>query len=127
VKKEVISTEKAPGAVGPYSQGIRVGSLLYTAGQIALDPKTGKMVERDIVIQTKRVLLNLQGILEAAGANLDQVIKTTVFLQDMANFGAMNEVYEQFFSDQPPARSTVEVSRLPLDALVEIEAIAFLS
>jgi 2-iminobutanoate/2-iminopropanoate deaminase len=127
VKKEVISTEKAPGAVGPYSQGIRVGSLLYTAGQIALDPKTGKMVERDIVIQTKRVLLNLQGILEAAGANLDQVIKTTVFLQDMANFGAMNEVYEQFFSDQPPARSTVEVSRLPLDALVEIEAIALLS
>jgi 2-iminobutanoate/2-iminopropanoate deaminase len=127
VKKEVISTEKAPGAVGPYSQGIRVGSLLYTAGQIALDPKTGKMVERDIAIQTKRVLLNLQGILEAAGANLDQVIKTTVFLQDMANFGAMNEVYEQFFSDQPPARSTVEVSRLPLDALVEIEAIAFLS
>jgi 2-iminobutanoate/2-iminopropanoate deaminase len=127
VKKEVISTEKAPGAVGPYSQGIRVGSLLYTAGQIALDPKTGKMVERDIAIQTKRVLLNLQGILEAAGANLDQVIKTTVFLQDMANFGAMNEVYEQFFSDQPPARSTVEVSRLPLDALVEIEAIALLS
>lgn len=127
MKKEVISTEKAPGAVGPYSQGIRVGSLLYTAGQIALDPKTGKMVERDIAIQTKRVLLNLQGILEAAGANLDQVIKTTVFLQDMANFGAMNEVYEQFFSDQPPARSTVEVSRLPLDALVEIEAIAFLS
>ena len=127
MKKEVISTEKAPGAVGPYSQGIRVGSLLYTAGQIALDPKTGKMVERDIAIQTKRVLLNLQGILEAAGANLDQVIKTTVFLQDMANFGAMNEVYEQFFSDQPPARSTVEVSRLPLDALVEIEAIALLS
>ena len=127
MKKEVISTEKAPGAVGPYSQGIRVGSLLYTAGQIALDPKTGKMIERDIAIQTKRVLLNLQGILEAAGANLDQVIKTTVFLQDMANFGAMNEVYEQFFSDQPPARSTVEVSRLPLDALVEIEAIAFLS
>ena len=127
MKKEVISTEKAPGAVGPYSQGIRVGSLLYTAGQIALDPKTGKMIERDIAIQTKRVLLNLQGVLEAAGANLDQVIKTTVFLQDMANFGAMNEVYEQFFSDQPPARSTVEVSRLPLDALVEIEAIAFLS
>ncbi len=127
MKKEVISTEKAPGAVGPYSQGIRVGSLLYTAGQIALDPETGKMVERDIAIQTKRVLLNLQGILEAAGANLDQVVKTTVFLQDMANFGAMNEVYEQFFSDQPPARSTVEVSRLPLDALVEIEAIAFLS
>ena len=101
MKKEVISTEKAPGAVGPYSQGIRVGSLLYTAGQIALDPKTGKMVERDIAIQTKRVLLNLQGILEAAGANLDQVIKTTVFLQDMANFGAMNEVYEQFFLGIP--------------------------
>lgn len=127
MKKEVISTEKAPGAVGPYSQGIRVGSFLYTAGQIALDPETGKMVEWDIAIQTKRVLLNLQGILEAAGANLDQVVKTTVFLQDMANFGAMNEVYEQFFGDQPPARSTVEVSRLPLDALVEIEAIALLS
>ena len=126
MKKEIIATKNAPGAVGPYSQAVRAGHFLYTAGQIALDPATGELVERDIQAQTRRVILNLQGVLEAAGANLDQVVKTTVFMQDMGQFGAMNEVYGQFFGDQPPARSTVEVSRLPLDALVEIEAIALL-
>lgn len=126
MKKEIISTKNAPGAVGPYSQGVRVGRFLYTAGQIALDPKSGEMVEQDIGVQTERVIQNLRGILEAAGTSLDQVVKTTVFLQDMGQFAAMNEVYGQFFDQQPPARSTVEVGRLPLDALVEIEAIALL-
>jgi 2-iminobutanoate/2-iminopropanoate deaminase len=126
LKKNVISTKHAPGAVGPYSQGVRAGNLLFTAGQIALDPATGKMVEQDIEIQTNRVMLNLQGILQAAGTDLANVIKTTVFLQDMGQFGAMNGVYGQFFSDQPPARSTVEVAKLPLGALVEIEAIAMI-
>jgi 2-iminobutanoate/2-iminopropanoate deaminase len=126
VEKEIISTEKAPGAVGPYSQAVRAGQFLYTAGQIALDPVTGKLVEEDIKVQTRRVILNLQGILDAAGATLDQVVKTTVFMRDMGQFAAMNEIYGQFFGDSPPARSTVEVSRLPLDVLVEIEAIALL-
>ena len=126
MKKEIISTEKAPRAVGPYSQAVRAGQFLYTAGQIALDPVTGILVEEDIKAQTRRVILNLQGILGAAGATLDQVVKTTVFMRDMGQFAAMNEVYGQFFGDPPPARSTVEVSRLPLDALVEIEAITLL-
>ena len=127
MNKEIVSTENAPGAVGPYSQAVQAGAFLYTAGQIALDPATGKMVDNDIVLQTKRVLLNLQAILEAAGTSLDRVVKTTVFIQDMGQFGAMNEVYGQFFGDQPPARSTIEVAALPLGALVEIEAIALLS
>ena len=127
MNKEIVSTENAPGAVGPYSQAVKAGAFLYTAGQIALDPATGKMVDNDIVLQTKRVLLNLQAILEAAGTSLDRVVKTTVFIQDMGQFGAMNEVYGQFFGDQPPARSTIEVAALPLGALVEIEAIALLS
>lgn len=127
MNKKIVSTENAPGAVGPYSQAVQAGAFLYTAGQIALDPATGKMVDDDIVLQTKRVLLNLQAILEAAGTSLDRVVKTTVFIQDMGQFGAMNEVYGQFFGDQPPARSTIEVAALPLGALVEIEAIALLS
>ena len=126
MNKNVISTKHAPGAVGPYSQGVRAGNLLFTAGQIALDPATGKMVEQDIEVQTKRVMHNLQGILEAAGTDLDHIIKTTVFLQDMGQFAAMNGVYGGFFGDQPPARSTVEVAKLPLGALVEIEAIALI-
>lgn len=126
MKKEIITTKNAPGAVGPYSQAVRAGQFLYTAGQIPLDPATGELVERDIQVQTRRVILNLQSILEAAGANLDRVVKTTVFMQDMGQFAAMNEVYGQFFGDQPPARSTVEVCRLPLDVLLEIEAIALL-
>ncbi|MGD2049756.1 MAG: RidA family protein [Chloroflexota bacterium] len=126
MKKEIISTENAPGAVGPYSQAVRAGQFLYTAGQIPLDPATGELVEPDIRAQTRRSMLNLQGILEAVGANLDHVVKTTVFLQDMGHFAAFNEVYGQFFGNQPPARSTVEVGQLPLGALVEIEAIALL-
>lgn len=126
MKKEIISTENAPGAVGPYSQAVKAGQYLFTAGQIPLDPATGELVEPDIQAQTRRSLLNLQGILEAAGTNLDQVVKTTVFLQDMGYFAAFNEVYGQFFGNQPQARSTVEVGQLPLGALVEIEAVALL-
>jgi 2-iminobutanoate/2-iminopropanoate deaminase len=122
--KEIIATKNAPAAVGPYSQGVRVGNLLFTAGQVAIDPATGKVVDGDIAVQTHQVMLNLQAILEAAGSSLDQVIKTTVFLYDMDHFGAMNQVYGQFFKGAPPARSTVQVSRLPLSVLVEIEAIA---
>ena len=125
MKKKVIRTDGAPTAVGPYSQAIRVGDMVYTAGQIALDPATGQMVEGDIAAQTERVLLNLQAVLEAAGSSLKQVVKTTVFLQDMADFGAMNEVYGRFFGKKPPARSTVQVAALPLGAKVEIEAVGF--
>jgi len=124
MKKKVISTDQAPAAVGPYSQAIRVGKLVYTAGQIALDPETGIMVEGDIAAQTRQVLQNLQAVLEAAGTSLGNVVKTTVFLQDMAEFAAMNVVYGEFFAGKPPARSTVQVAALPLGARVEIEAVA---
>ncbi|MFQ5401166.1 MAG: RidA family protein [Anaerolineae bacterium] len=124
MKKKVISTDQAPAAVGPYSQAIRVGKLVYTAGQIALDPVTGIMVEGDIAAQTRQVLQNLQAVLEAAGTSLGNVVKTTVFLLDMAEFAAMNVVYGEFFTGKPPARSTVQVAALPLGARVEIEAVA---
>lgn len=122
--KEIVSTDKAPAAVGPYSQAVRAGNLVYTAGQVPLDPATGKMVEGSIEVQVEQALNNLQAVLEAAGSSLDQVIKTTVFLQNMDDFGAMNDVYADFFGGNPPARSAVEVARLPLGALVEIEAVA---
>lgn len=121
-----IKTEKAPAAVGPYSQGIKVGDFLFTAGQIALDPATGKMAPPDIGIQTGRVIENLKAILETAGTDLRHVVKTTVFLQDMNDFAAMNEVYARYFDQDPPARSTVQAARLPLNALVEIEAVAII-
>ncbi len=126
--KHIIETDDAPAAIGPYSQGIVVesGRLLYTAGQIALDPKTGCLVDGDIGIQTKRVLENISGLLKAAGTGFDKVIKTTVFLKDMADFPGMNRIYETFFRENPPARSTVEVSRLPKDGLVEIECVAMI-
>ena len=123
-KRTVISTELAPKAIGPYSQGIRVGDLIYTAGQAAVDPAIGKLIEGDISAQTRRTLQNISAILDAAGTSLSKVVKTTVFLTDMANFRAMNEVYAEFFPEHPPARSTVAVAGLPLGALVEIECIA---
>jgi len=124
--RTIISTKDAPAAVGPYSQGVRAGNFVYTAGQIALDPATGQLVEGGIEAQTERVLHNLQAVLEAGGSSLDQVVKTTVFLTDMADFQAMNGVYGRFFApDQsPPARSTVAVVGLPLGVRVEIEAVA---
>lgn len=118
-----IQTSHAPAAIGPYSQAIRVGELVYTSGQIPLDPETAEIVGEDIATQTDQVLKNLAAVLEAAGSSLAQVIKTTVFLSDMKNFQPMNAVYESYFSDNPPARSTVAVS-LPKNALVEIECIA---
>jgi len=124
MKREVIATKKAPGAVGPYSQAIRVGDLVFTAGQLAIDPAIGKLVEGGIEKQTRQVLRNIAAVLEVAGSSLGNVVKTTVFLQDMGDFKAMNGVYAEFFAKEPPARSTVEVANLPLGALVEIDAIA---
>ncbi|MBI4546797.1 MAG: RidA family protein [Ignavibacteriae bacterium] len=125
MSKSIVLTQKAPTPIGPYSQGIiSQGSLLFTAGQIALDPHTGQLIEGDIKAQTRQVLKNLQAIVEEAGASLQSVVKTTVFLKDMNEFAGMNEVYGEFFKDNLPARSTVEVSRLPRDVKVEIEAIA---
>ncbi len=118
----IISTDKAPAAVGPYSQAVQVGDFVYTAGQIPLDPATGRLVEGDIGAQTRQVLLNLKAILEAAGSSTSDVVKTTVFLVDMDEFKAMNAVYAEFFPAAPPARSTVQVGALPLGARVEIEA-----
>ena len=122
--KEVISTEKAPKAIGPYSQAIKANGLIFSAGQIAFDPATGQIVEGDIARQTARVLENLKAIVEAAGSSLDKAVKATVFLKDMNDFGAMNEVYTRYFPTDPPARSTVEVTRLPRDVRVEIDLIA---
>ena len=127
MKHEVIVTSQAPAAVGPYSQGICAGHLVFTAGQIGLEPASGRLVEGGIEVQTRQVLNNLKAILEAAGASLTDVVKTTVFLVDMADFKAMNAVYAEFFGQQPPARSTVQVSGLPLGARVEIEAVAVVS
>lgn len=124
MEREVISTEKAPRAVGPYSQAVRVGDLIFAAGQVAIAPAIGKLVEGGIAAQTRQALNNLSAVLEAAGSSLAQVVKTTVFLTDMGDFAAMNSVYAEFFPTDPPARSTVGVARLPLGALVEIEAVA---
>ncbi|MDI6771467.1 MAG: RidA family protein [bacterium] len=122
--KEVIRSDGAPMPIGPYSQAIRVSGMLYLSGQIALDPGTGQFLGGDIKTQTRRVLRNLSAVLEAAGSSPDRVVKTTVFLKDMDDFGPMNEEYASFFRELPPARSTVAVAKLPRDALVEIEAIA---
>ena len=122
--KDVISTERAPKAIGPYSQAIRANGLIFASGQIPLDPGTQQIVPGDIRAQTERVLENLQGILDAAGSSLDRVVRATVFLADMNEFAAMNEVYAHYFQSQPPARSTVQVSRLPRDVRVEIDVIA---
>lgn len=121
---ERIHTGRAPEAIGPYSQAMRMGNLLFSAGQIALDPESMEVVPGDVAAQTERVMQNLQAILEEAGSGLDRVLKTTVFLADMNDFGAMNEVYGRYFSTHRPARSTVEVGRLPKDVRVEIDVIA---
>jgi 2-iminobutanoate/2-iminopropanoate deaminase len=124
---EVVLTPDAPAPIGPYNQGIRVsGTLVFTAGQIPIDPHSGQVVLGDIKSQTRLVLKNLQAILEKGGASLSTVVKTTVFLKDMTEFAGMNEVYAEFFKTDPPARSTVEVARLPRDVRVEIEAVACL-
>ena len=124
--KEIISTDKAPKAIGPYSQAVRAGGFLFTAGQIALDPATGQIVEGDVARQTERVMQNLKAIVEAAGSSLDRAVKSTVYLKDMGDFGAMNEVYGRYFASNPPARSTVEAARLPRDVRVEIDLVVAL-
>lgn len=124
MNKKIISTEKAPAAIGPYSQGVRIGNLMFTSGQLPLNPVTGEMPQT-IEEQTKQSLENVKAILETEGLGMDKVVKTTVFLSDMNNFVKMNEVYKQFFTENYPARSAVQAARLPKDALVEIEAIAY--
>jgi len=122
--RDIISTKHAPQAIGPYSQGIKANGFVFTAGQVAIDPASQQVIAGDIAAQTDRVLRNLSEILEAAGSGLGKVVRTTVFLKSMNDFAAMNEVYGKYFSTAPPARSTVEVSRLPKDVLVEIDVIA---
>jgi 2-iminobutanoate/2-iminopropanoate deaminase len=122
--KENISTEKGPKAIGPYSQAVRANGFIFTAGQIALDPASGQLVSGDIARQTARVLDNLKAIVEAGGSSLDHAVKATVYLKDMNDFAAMNEVYARYFPQNPPVRSTVEAARLPRDVLVEIDLIA---
>jgi 2-iminobutanoate/2-iminopropanoate deaminase len=124
MKNETISTEKAPGAIGPYSQAIKTGNMIFCSGQIPIDPATGEFVSQNVAEQTEQVLKNLNAVLEAAGTNLNSVVKTTVFLADMNDFAEMNEVYSRFFSENKPARATVQAARLPRDARVEIDCIA---
>ncbi|MBS1840445.1 MAG: RidA family protein [Acidobacteria bacterium] len=124
--KDIVLTDRGPKPIGPYSQAIKAGGFLFASGQVALDPGTNEFLSGDIAKQTERVLENVKGILEAAGCPLHKVVKTTVYLKSMSDFAAMNEVYGKYFSSAPPARSTVEVARLPKDALVEIEVIAAL-
>jgi 2-iminobutanoate/2-iminopropanoate deaminase len=121
---DVVSTDKAPGAIGPYSQAIKVDGMVFCSGQIPIDPETGNFVSEDVAEQTEQVLRNLRAVLESAGSGLDRVVKTTVFLADMDEFAAMNEVYSKFFDANKPARATVQAARLPRDAKVEIECIA---
>src|SRR5258706_10956668 len=122
--RDVISTSDAPKAIGPYSQAIKTSGMIFTAGQVGFDPATGNIVEGGIQQQTERVMENLSNILRSAGSSLEKVVKTTVYLKNMSEFAQMNEVYGRFFTGAPPARSTVEVARLPKDALVEIDVIA---
>ncbi len=122
--RHVVYTDQAPQPVGPYSQAIAAGGSVFTAGQVGLVPGTTELAGGDVASQTRQALENLKAVLDAAGSGLDQVVKTTVFLKDIGDFAAMNEVYAEYFTDDPPARSAVEVARLPLDALVEIECVA---
>jgi 2-iminobutanoate/2-iminopropanoate deaminase len=124
MKRQIVATDSAPKAIGPYSQAVWAGDLLFCAGQIPLDPATGNVVAGGIAEQTTRVLDNIRGLLKSQGLDSGNVVKTTVFLSDMNNFAAMNEIYARYFAKEPPARSTVQVARLPKDALVEIEVVA---
>lgn len=124
--KKVVNTDKAPAAIGPYSQAIQFSNLLFTSGQVPLVPESGEVVAADVESQTRQVLENLRAILEEAGTAFEHVIKTTVFIKDMDAFGQINEVYAEYFTENPPARSTVEVARLPKDVQVEIEVIAII-
>ncbi|MHA2097272.1 MAG: RidA family protein [Candidatus Kariarchaeaceae archaeon] len=121
--KEIISTSNAPSAIGPYSQGVRLGNLLFTAGQIALDPGSGEMKTSSINEEVNQIMKNLKGVAEAAGSSLDNVLKTTIYVTDLGKFGEINELYGAYFKDSPPARSTVEVAALPKGAAVEIDMI----
>ena len=123
---ETVATDRGPKAIGPYSQAVRANGFVFLSGQIALDPKTQNIIEGDIAVQTERVLENLKGIVEAAGSSMQRVVKTTVFLADMNDFAAMNEIYSRYFATHPPARSTVQVSRLPRDVRVEIDLVGLL-
>jgi 2-iminobutanoate/2-iminopropanoate deaminase len=122
--REVIATKEAPQAIGPYSQAIRGAGLIFTSGQVAIDPATQQVVAGDVAAQTERVLKNVEAILRASGSSLEKILRCTVFLKNMGDFAAMNEVYGRYFKQAPPARSTVEVARLPKDVLVEIDTIA---
>jgi len=122
--KETVSTENAPGAIGPYSQAVKTGNMVFCSGQIPINPETGEFVSENVAEQSRQVLKNLSAVLKAAGTSLNNVVKTTVFLADMNDFAAMNEVYAEFFSENKPARATVQAARLPRDARVEIECIA---
>ncbi|EOC99803.1 RidA family protein [Caldisalinibacter kiritimatiensis] len=124
MERKVIFTEKAPKAIGPYSQGIKAGNMIFTSGQLALDPETGELVNDDIKKETRLALENLKAVLEDGGATLNDVVKVTVFIKDMDQFGLINEVYGEYFNENKPARSCVQVTRLPKDGNVEIEAIA---
>ncbi|MCC6705847.1 MAG: RidA family protein [Thermomicrobiales bacterium] len=125
--KTTVATDKAPAAIGPYSQAIKAGGFVFTSGVIPLDPASGEIVGENITEQTERVLANLKAVLEAAGSGLDKVVKTTCFLQNLGDFAAFNEVYASAFTSDPPARSTVQVAKLPREVLVEVEAVALLS
>lgn len=124
MRKKVIQTDKAPKAIGPYSQAIQAGNLLFLSGQIPIDPKTGELTEGDIRQQTQQVLENIKGLLESQGLGMEDVTKVTIFLKDIGSFNQVNEVYATYFSSSPPARSTIEVAKLPRNAEIEIEAIA---
>ena len=122
--KEIISTDKAPAAIGPYSQAVKVGNLLFTSGMIPIDPATNTLVEGEIEVQAEQALTNIKNLLEASGSSTDKVVKTVVFIKDMNDFAKVNEIYAKYFTGNYPARSCVEVARLPKDVLIEIEAIA---
>jgi len=125
MEKEIIISKKAPAAIGPYSPALKVGNLIFASGQIPIDPKTGGMIEGDIEVKTRMVLENLKAVLEPYSIDIENVVKTTIFLKDMNNFSQVNKIYGEYFKEKFPARSCVEVSRLPKDAEIEIEAIAF--